>query len=213
MSNVFLFFCCCISFVKKKKLNIGSKPPKPVKMEPTLEPKWNQNWSRHRFFEKVKNNKNHCNVVQLLKVGLLRNLIFSIPRPSKNMSKKQTPTNARKNIFFMKKSKIGPQDGSKEGGGGVQRTMLFGVMLALGAQGAQDVPKRLPRAPKNPKTPQRPPKGLPNSPERTKKNPSTLRSELRPCPGEGLPSPLTPHPGPPCQPTAKKCLKTQQNCA
>ena len=55
--------------------------------------KMHQNSYKYRFFEKVKNSQNHCNVVQLLKVGLLKNHIFLIPRPSKNKSKKRTPTN------------------------------------------------------------------------------------------------------------------------
>ena len=46
--------------------------------------------------------------------------------------------------------KTGPQDGSKGGQGGVQKSMFFGVMLALGAQLGQDGPKTPQRHPKDP---------------------------------------------------------------
>ena len=68
-----------------------------------METKMNQNCYKYRFFEKVKNGKKHCNVVQLLKVGLLKNLTFLDPKTFKKHEKKTTTTHAHKNLFFVNK--------------------------------------------------------------------------------------------------------------
>ena len=65
-----------------------------------MEAKIDQNSYKYRFFEKVKNSKNHCNVVQLLKVGLLKNLTFLDPKTFKKHEKKTTTTHAHKKYFL-----------------------------------------------------------------------------------------------------------------
>ena len=155
MTFLELFFCCVFAavFCSQKTFKHRIQASKTLQNGAKMETKMNQNCYKYRFFEKVKNGKKHCNVVQLLKVGLLKNLTFLDPKTFKKHEKKNNyHTCTQKSIFCKQNLKFVPKMAPRRRGKGGQRTTFFDVLLALGARMGQDGSKSPPRAPKNPKT-------------------------------------------------------------